>query len=993
MVGKAVDLRQQKLLLEVPGHERQGQEVAPLSKNHPGHTNFRSQNLGYVYNPRWRRRMSRQYKLRSQAQLSAFPETEERGATAPTYDEAPLHCDSPENAFGRLQGIDWSFTHDDTRFLGHDLHPYPAKFIPQLPGTFISLLSSRGDLVFDPFGGSGTTALEAIRLGRRAISLDANPVATLIGRVKTARTNGEATRELHSLHGALRTLLESTPVKPSELVNKYATSAPEIANREKWFSDEAYGELAHIKFRLSRMKSETARDIALLALSRTVLSASFQDSETRYKSVPRQVKVGETTRRYVKEFETVMRSVARNGAATRYGISRFLTGDARYLATTDIPDSSVDFVVTSPPYGNATDYHLYHRFRLLWLGHDPIALSKVEIGSHLKHQREATSFESYFNDMLLSLSTIHRVLKDARYAALVIGDSVYKGKTFETARLLEKEASKLGFDASTCIDRNVHRTKRSFTPAGRRAATESLLVLRKAARDVSVIFEEPPYKLWSYESVLRNREIAALGVKAPAQRRVAPHSELDVAGLQRAKTLVFTHQLRTANERAEDTWQAILENGMAASQSSRKDPKYVTHGIHPYKGKFYPQLAKGLINQLGLAHGARVLDPFCGSGTTLLEGHLNGYETFGCDLHPLAAQIARAKTSILDIEPDVLTEVVSSVIEAIDNAPEKFPAELSQFNPDCREEINRWFAPPAARKLNGLLNIVRVGGEGAVRDFLEVVVSSIIRDISQQDPSDLRIRYRKKLIADANVLGLFKDQLQLQFSRVEKFWKVRGYAPNPFFKSHVVAGDNRVRSTYEALGLSDESVDLVLTSPPYAMALPYIDTDRLSLLTIYGISGAQRRPLEQSLIGSRELTATVKNGLQAEFLNGTALPDQCQEFLNKLHRRIDESKDAGFRKQNMPALIYRFLRDMRAVFLELYRLARHGAEAMIVIGDSKMSIDDTNVRIPTTDMVEAIAIECGFTAVERIDISVTTEKLLHIKNAITENVVLRLRKP
>ena len=80
----------------------------------------------------------------------------------------------------RLRSIDWSFTDDDTAYLAHDLHPYPAKFIPQIPGNLISALSRRGEVVWDPFGGSGTTALEALLLGRRAISSDLNPLSTLI---------------------------------------------------------------------------------------------------------------------------------------------------------------------------------------------------------------------------------------------------------------------------------------------------------------------------------------------------------------------------------------------------------------------------------------------------------------------------------------------------------------------------------------------------------------------------------------------------------------------------------------------------------------------------------------------------------------------------------------------------------------------------------------------------------------------------------------------
>lgn len=928
---------------------------------------------------------------KSQAYLSAFSVTDDQ-PVAPAYEECALHLRDAGSALDHLKSLDWGFTDDYTRFLGHDLHPYPAKFIPQLPGTFISLLSTKGELIFDPFGGSGTTALEAIRLGRRAVSIDANPVAALIGRVKTARVSADVTAELHLLHGALRALLGSPPKVAAELVAAYGVYAPVIANREKWFADSAFGELAHIRYRISKLESETAREIASLALSRTVLAASFQDSETRYKSVPREVPVGETTKRYVKEFESVMKSVARNAAATRYGVSRFLTGDVRHLSHEDVPDESVDLVVTSPPYGNATDYHLYHRFRLLWLGHDPIALGKVEIGSHLKHQREASGFASYFEDMTKVLGTVSRVLKNGRYAAMVIGDSVYAGETYATAHLLAEKAAAYGFDTSCVIERNLHKTKRSFTQAGRRAATESLLVLRKAAKRTQVLLEGPPYKPWAYEQELRTRETGSARTSSCVNGSNIVETLADVQELHRFRSLAFTHQVYFPSGHKEPTWQAILENGMAANPSSRKDPKYVTHGLHPYKGKFYPQLAKGLINQLRLPHGARILDPFCGSGTTLLEGHLNGYATYGCDLNPLASRIARAKTSVLEVDPDVLTEVVASVIEAVEMAPKTLPSNFDQFEPDCLEEIDRWFAEPVTQKLNWLLKVIRSGSSGAVRDFLEVVLSSIIRDVSQQDPADLRIRYRKELLTDANVFELFKDQLLLQFGRIEKFWQVRGYAPNPFFQSSVVAGDNRSKTTYDEMGLTDESVDLILTSPPYAMALPYIDTDRLSLLTLFGLPGSNRRPLEQTLIGSREITAANKKILEAKFSEDGNLPHECLQFVRELNKSLSGSANSGFRKKNMPALIHRFLLDMDSVLEQAYRLCKPKAEAMIVIGDSKMTIDSDDIRIPSTDFVEAIAIARGFTSVERIDISVTTENLVHIKNAITENVVLRLRK-
>jgi hypothetical protein len=95
----------------------------------------------------------------------------------------------------------------------------------------------------------------------------------------------------------------------------------------------------------------------------------------------------------------------------------------------------------------------------------------------------------------------------------------------------------------------------------------------------------------------------------------------------------------------------------------------------------------------------------------------------------------------------------------------------------------------------------------------------------------------------------------------------------------------------------------------------------------------------------------------------------------------------------MPALLQRFFQDMQGVLRNCTSVLRSGGEAMIVIGDNRMRVDRDHERIPTAACVQDIAIACGMEMLERIDISVTTENLVHIKNAITENVVLRLRKP
>src|SRR5579862_111558 len=97
-----------------------------------------------------------------------------------TLDSQP----SDESIITAMSAVDWDFADAETGEFTHTFHSYPAKFIPQISGTLIDYLTQPGDTVADVFCGSGTTLVEAVRRGRNALGFDANPLATLIARVK-----------------------------------------------------------------------------------------------------------------------------------------------------------------------------------------------------------------------------------------------------------------------------------------------------------------------------------------------------------------------------------------------------------------------------------------------------------------------------------------------------------------------------------------------------------------------------------------------------------------------------------------------------------------------------------------------------------------------------------------------------------------------------------------------------------------------------------------
>lgn len=915
----------------------------------------------------------------------------------------PNELNDVEAVMSSLSSQDWAFTDDDTRYLTHDLHPYPAKFIPQIPAHLIARLSMPGDRVFDPFGGSATTAVEAVRLGRRATSIDANPLSALIGRVKTGFMTPSIRADLEQLAAAVESRLvgpdgEVEAQWPSVL-ERHGKYRPEIPNIEKWFDVEAQAALCLLRHLIDTTTKDLSRDAALLALSRIILRVSNQESETRYVSVKKNVSFKICLRAYLESLRTAMRRLDNAAAELQYADAEFLIGDSRADLQRSIAECSVDLIVTSPPYPNATDYHLYHRFRLFWLGFDPRKLGQIEIGSHLRHQRNNSGFEEYHEDMVKVLSGCAYALAPGRFAVFVVGDALFKGESFSTASAIAEAAEAAGLRMVGTVDRPIHTTKRSFAKPARRARLEQLVVLQKPNHEIVVSLGAPAYKMWNYEVELRAKEITALTNARINTREAGGEIRLKVANPDywNLRRLAFTRDYSVVGDpdRRESTWQKVLENG-DADPSKRKDPKYATHGLHAYKGKFYPQLAKSLLNISGVPVGGRILDPYCGSGTTLVEAMLNGFAGHGCDFNPLAAKIAKAKTGILTLPRHIVDHAIRSVLDRVVLRGTGYDVSLDQFSKDLHRELHDWFPEKVLFKLNWLLAQIRLLGNPTIVDFLEVTLSSVVRDVSQQDPSDLRIRRRKEPLEDAPVFELFADRLTHAHSRLQKYWAVAGRQPGDMIEPRVVEGDSRAPHTAELLGLERQSVDAVVTSPPYATALPYIDTDRLSLLAIMGIPSKIRSTLEENLTGSREIRKSERDTFEATLMDDkeaySILPkDVVSEvrFILKENSKID----VGFRRANMPALLWRYYVHMKENLESMHSVMRPGARAFYVVGDSRTNAGGNWVRINTCANISKIAQEAGFRFLEAIDIDVTTENYKHIKNAITENQILVFERP
>ena len=167
------------------------------------------------------------------------------------------------DSVGKLEDTDWDFEGENTTFLTHSIHPYPAKFIPQIPATLIDELSEPGDLVYDPFIGSGTTLVEALRGNRRALGSDVNPMSALLAKVKATPLSEEQVslidpvlddirKEINSLYGQ-----ESiTDFGDEATASGYEDYIPDYKKLDFWFEDFIIDELAIIKKNIHELDDE-----------------------------------------------------------------------------------------------------------------------------------------------------------------------------------------------------------------------------------------------------------------------------------------------------------------------------------------------------------------------------------------------------------------------------------------------------------------------------------------------------------------------------------------------------------------------------------------------------------------------------------------------------------------------------------------------------------------------------------------------------------------
>lgn len=288
------------------------------------------------------------------------------------------------------------------RYLTHWIYPYKGKFHPQMIRTLLNIIGLKeGDIVLDPFLGSGTTAVEAKLLGINCLGVDISPFCVLLSKVKVESVE----------------VIDEIEANKEDVLSKVK---PILSNQD----DKSFLEFVNI---LSNEKVSNFYKMVWLRAKSDNVRRKKDFEQSFYNSLDFMIKS-------VRDFQSIVKELG-----LKLGNTEITIGDARKLS---IKDESIDGVITSPPYAIALDYVSNDAHSLKALGYELSTIREEFIGIRGKM---AERINLYNQDMMKCYMEMYRVLKPEKFAVIIIGDATYSGQKIKTTEFTINYCQKIGF--------------------------------------------------------------------------------------------------------------------------------------------------------------------------------------------------------------------------------------------------------------------------------------------------------------------------------------------------------------------------------------------------------------------------------------------------------------------------------------------------------------------------------------------------------------------
>lgn len=365
---------------------------------------------------------------------------------------------------------------------------------------------------------------------------------------------------------------------------------------------------------------------------------------------------------------------------------------------------------------------------------------------------------------------------------------------------------------------------------------------------------------------------------------------------------------------------------------------YATHNIHSYTAKLIPHIPHHFIKEYTQEDDI-ILDPFCGSGTTLLEGRLLGRNAVGIDINPLAKLISEVKTTPLDI---------SSLSYAFQLVKENLKNNHGRMNIDFPNK-DFWFCSKAQFELSKIRHSIESLNDRldqGIYKFLLLCFSSVIRKSSNADPRIAKT-YKSKTVIQKIKRGwvpapilYFEESLNKNFERIKSLSEYLN-SNNNYVK--VFQGDAKETSfIFEQNGI--EKVDFIITSPPYINAQDYFRSYKLELWWLSLATPEEVKYLNKQTIGTENISTGDYN----------SIPKSENQLLNKILNKIWKTN------KKKSYIVYNYFENMKSIFKESYNVLRIGGHFCLITGSNTIC----GTQIPTYKILTYIAENHGFKLVE-----------------------------
>lgn len=381
--------------------------------------------------------------------------------------------------------------------------------------------------------------------------------------------------------------------------------------------------------------------------------------------------------------------------------------------------------------------------------------------------------------------------------------------------------------------------------------------------------------------------------------------------------------------------------------SKNKDIPY--HGWFKYREGFSHTLIKELLERSGIGQDEYVLDPFCGSGTTVVEAALNGYSGIGIDINPMSAFISEVKCrSYTDEEITAILELTKTLFELL---KQQVPNDeyLKKY-----QQVEKFFSSKNYKRLIAIKEVIDnkkniIGNK--IYELLLCVYICIIEDVSdrKRDGNGLRIRVSKV----ADVEQFYVEKLQEMIRDIQKY-RIRGE------QLSILNCGNAMKLTdivERCSGSIDKSLGTIIYSPPYTNSFDYFESYKIEMILADYVEDMKeirkyRQQAVESFIGR-----TDKRNKSRDFVDWMS-----QEIENAIPEKEARSGRRDSRTRKVPKMIKGYFTDMEKVISESSNVLATGKKCYIVVDQSAY----LGRIVPTDLFLAAIAEHYNFRATDII---------------------------